>query len=344
MKIFLVVRKGSLAMHNGASIRYESIKSKLESLGHEIETVELKALPLPRPLKFAAPFLQLRSLSRLEASEGRSGFVFFGAEFGPLANALSPSNNVLLDICDSLNKVYSGQSGNLTEKLRATFSKKLLFFFLPKNTLFSYITSTDLRSDEDQLPSESGVVISNVVHDALRSISPSTSHPGRLRVGFVGDFSYAPNFSGLNWFLSNVFPEVDGDIELLLFGPHSENVEAPPAVKKFGFVPSLVQVYSGFDVAICPDFSGAGFKNKVAEAIRAGRPIITTSRGAVGQPEGSGIFVSEQSSQWISQLKWLSQGSNLTKSSETIKRDQPQENEFKSYARLKELFGYHGAL
>ena len=48
-------------------------------------------------------------------------------------------------------------------------------------------------------------------------------------------------------------------------------------------------------VYVAPLVSGSGIKNKVLEAMSAGRPVVTTPKGAAGIGAGDGVEVADDS-------------------------------------------------
>jgi GT2 family glycosyltransferase/SAM-dependent methyltransferase len=109
---------------------------------------------------------------------------------------------------------------------------------------------------------------------------------------FVAGFGHPPNLDGAAWLVRQILPMVRvsvPDVQLALVGsyPTAEvRALAGEGVEVTGYVPDdeLVRRYASARVAVVPLRVGAGVKAKVAEALRAGLPLVTTTIGAEGMP------------------------------------------------------------
>lgn len=124
----------------------------------------------------------------------------------------------------------------------------------------------------------------------------------RRGVMFVGGFAHAPNIDGLLWFAREVWPDVVAAAKgttLTIVGsrPPAEILAlAGETIDVRGFVSdeALARVYRSARVAIAPLRFGAGMKGKVAEAMRFGLPMVTTSVGAQGLADaGDALLVAD---------------------------------------------------
>ncbi|MGT2425252.1 glycosyltransferase [Amnibacterium kyonggiense] len=103
---------------------------------------------------------------------------------------------------------------------------------------------------------------------------------------FVGS-AFDANIASLNWFIAEVLPRLlrfRPDFVLQVVGSIGPRVSDHPAVKKLGIVDDLGEVYRCAPVVINPIVVGTGVKIKLLEAVAAGLPVVSTSRGAVGLP------------------------------------------------------------
>jgi glycosyltransferase involved in cell wall biosynthesis len=111
------------------------------------------------------------------------------------------------------------------------------------------------------------------------------------RLLFCGTMSYAPNVTGLLWFVEKVWPLILAAIpgaRLTVIGggePAPELVQrlgAEPTVEFLGGVDSTVPYYHRTAVAVVPLLQGSGTRVKIMEAMSLGSPVVSTSLGAEG--------------------------------------------------------------
>jgi len=123
--------------------------------------------------------------------------------------------------------------------------------------------------------------------------SEELSTNSRSGLFYVAGFNHPPNVEGILWFTDNVFPLILKKLPhciLTIAGsnppPQIINLESKN-IKILGFISDeqLKLNYKSKRVAIAPLLSGAGMKGKVAEALKNGLPIVTTSFGAQGFEE-----------------------------------------------------------
>lgn len=107
------------------------------------------------------------------------------------------------------------------------------------------------------------------------------------RILFVGDMTYAPNFMGIDHFLTYIYPKIESDVQLHIVGrpPLPELIKkwsAYKGVSILGFVDDIVREYAEAEIVIVPIYFGAGTCIKVLEAMQMQRLLITTPVGARG--------------------------------------------------------------
>jgi glycosyltransferase involved in cell wall biosynthesis len=101
------------------------------------------------------------------------------------------------------------------------------------------------------------------------------------------------NVHGVTWFIDHVLPAVRSrvpDAELWLVGGICGRIRGSAAtgVRRFGFVEALEDVYGRAAVVINPQQFGTGLSIKSIDALRHGRPLVTTASGARGLEVGAG--------------------------------------------------------
>lgn len=116
--------------------------------------------------------------------------------------------------------------------------------------------------------------------------------PPGARLLFVGGFAHTPNVDALFWFVAEILPLIRARVpsaRLIAAGSHVPAhiwALSGPAVTIRPDVPpdALRRLYLSARVAVVPLRYGAGVKLKVAEALREGVPLVTTTVGAQGLP------------------------------------------------------------
>lgn len=106
----------------------------------------------------------------------------------------------------------------------------------------------------------------------------------QFKILFVGAY-YEPNNNGLMWFIDNVMPKINTDIELQVVGKNMDKIKPMinnKNVNIIGGVDDLAKYYNSVDFVIEPIFEGAGMKVKTAEAMMFGKTILATSEALEG--------------------------------------------------------------
>ena len=148
---------------------------------------------------------------------------------------------------------------------------------------------------------------------ALPPVFDYVPHPSRgpmsdrVAIGMFADFSWWPNQSSLKWFLEEVWPLLEPDIELHLAGYGSDHATdlRQPRVHAHGFVSDPRDVFRLCDLMIAPIVTGAGVKVKVAEALFNRVPVVATSIALRGLPLDSTapVQVCDTTSEWQTALR-----------------------------------------
>ena len=158
------------------------------------------------------------------------------------------------------------------------------------------------ESDARHFATLSSTPVAVVGHLAppLNAVAPSLPSSGAAML-FVGG-PMGINVHGLRWFLDAVMPLVRlevPDAELRLAGGIAGRIRGRgDEVRRYGFVESLDELYRQAAVVINPQRFGTGLSIKSVDALRHGRPLVTTSVGARGLEEGTGTaFLSADSAE-----------------------------------------------
>ena len=111
-----------------------------------------------------------------------------------------------------------------------------------------------------------------------------------LRALHLGAMDWAPNQQGVSWFVQNVWPLVrhalpEAQVALAgrNMGPEWTSDDGA-GVHVLGEVDDAAATYDTPSVVVVPLHAGSGMRIKIAEALAAGRPIVTTTKGMTGLP------------------------------------------------------------
>jgi glycosyltransferase involved in cell wall biosynthesis len=109
---------------------------------------------------------------------------------------------------------------------------------------------------------------------------------GPLRAVFVGAADWEPYERGVAWLVDEVLPQVRRRhrVHLEVVGRRPPRPVLADDVEYVGEVGSVRDYYRRAEVAVVPVFEGSGTRIKVLEAIRYGRPVVSTSLGVHGLP------------------------------------------------------------
>ena len=141
-----------------------------------------------------------------------------------------------------------------------------------------------------------------VVEAPKRIVDPSVTRKG---LSFLGSFKHPPNKEGIEWFIKSVFPFLDRDVTLNVYGSGmtEEDKEDLTADKVLihGFITNLHDAFDYHNIFIAPLLSGAGIKGKVLSAAAHGIPTILSPVAAegTGLRHGQECLIAETTDEWI---------------------------------------------
>jgi glycosyltransferase involved in cell wall biosynthesis len=120
--------------------------------------------------------------------------------------------------------------------------------------------------------------------------APRSDRP--RHIGILGTWTWESNRLGVEWFLREVLPHIDGEYEVVIAGNGLQADQLPARVRYLGFVESAEQFYRSSDVIAIPSTAGGGVQEKTIEAIGYGVPVVATDVAVRGiQPCPSHVRV-----------------------------------------------------
>lgn len=136
-----------------------------------------------------------------------------------------------------------------------------------------------------------------VVPNGVSPGEPPRPRPAGHVLGFHGSFETQANVDAARALVQDLWPLVTRavpDAEVLLVGRHAPpevRALARPGVTVATDVASVRDELDRMSVHVSWMPSGLGLKNKVLEAMAAGRPVVTNPRGSSGIGAGGGVSV-----------------------------------------------------
>lgn len=121
-----------------------------------------------------------------------------------------------------------------------------------------------------------------------QKITAEMALPGRLV--FIGAMDRIANVAAAQWLIERVWPHIRAQCphaHLRIVGANPPGSllhrgELDSRLTITGKVPTITDEWAYADVAVCPSLIGGGLLVKVAGAMAAGRPVVTTTYGSEG--------------------------------------------------------------
>lgn len=132
----------------------------------------------------------------------------------------------------------------------------------------------------------------------LRDFTPGVGPEDEASLIFTGNYEYAPNADAALFLAREILPRVQAAVpeaQLWLVGnaptPDMQAISGG-AIHITGRVPAVVPYLQRAAVFVSPLRLGAGIKNKVLEAMAAGKPVVATPLSAegIGLKEGEHVL------------------------------------------------------
>ena len=159
------------------------------------------------------------------------------------------------------------------------------------------------ESDRRYVGSSPATVLRNIPFEEPAPLEPAPVRGGVAEtvVLFVGTYIHGPNRDGVLHFVSACWPAIRIRYPQAVFrivgsggwDALRESLEATPGVRVVGAVDDLSFEYDASSICVVPVFEGAGTKIKLLEALRRGRPVVSSAHSVKGHAEleGHGVVV-----------------------------------------------------
>jgi len=181
------------------------------------------------------------------------------------------------------------------------------------------VTEKDKRNIERYLSNV--VVIPNGVDiHYFKPMSTVSDYPSIVTAGMM---SGQKNVEAVLYFYNEIYPKIKGsfpEIKFYIVGkdPHPKILELSKkdrSVIVTGFVEDIRPYIARATVFICSHISGSGIKNQVLEAMAMGKPVVSTSIGALGIDAipGEEIIIADEPLEFAKEVICLLENPELRK-------------------------------
>lgn len=158
----------------------------------------------------------------------------------------------------------------------------------------------------------------NVTDEEINRIKKKYNLNGKI-VLFMGLPFFKPNKEAIDFLVRNVFPPVNRenpDAELAIIGgeiAYKRKWLINPGSIPYEEVPVFIKAC---DVCVAPIFSGSGTRLKILEYMAAGKPVVSTTKGAEGITvikDGENIIIADDANNFAKKIVYLLKNQELAK-------------------------------
>jgi len=197
--------------------------------------------------------------------------------------------HTVLDLDDIPSRVYASRTHAGQGMLRSLLDHRSSFAWKRRERLLHErfdVLGVCSANDRSYLNNDPRVQV--IPNGFVRPEQPPHRAPAApARLGFIGLCSYAPNRTGVEWFIRDVWPLIKRaapDARLRLAGAESDK-DLPsmgPDIDGLGYLDDPCDEIASWTAMIVPIRIGGGTRIKIAEAFSRKCPVVSTSLGAFG--------------------------------------------------------------
>ncbi|WP_306512332.1 glycosyltransferase family 4 protein [Janibacter hoylei] len=239
-----------------------------------------------------------RALRRRLAEWGEAIVIAHGESWERFEWALPPAVPALVDLHNVYSRWPTEDSPGAAERWRALEQR------IRRSVTAVSVTSTREAEALPGGPAEV-IVVENGVDPEEWTLEPVPAEAPVLKL--FGNWGWAPNTLGVEWFLSQVWPQVCRvtSARCVIAGSGLNPDSLPTGATAAGRVPDLQRFLADAWAIALPLPESVGSPVKYAEALAVGCPVITTTQGAPGHR--SIPVIADTAQQWVDTLtEWLS--------------------------------------
>lgn len=258
-----------------------------------------KMIDLINKIDFQPDFFFLEGIHAAELID------FINEKFPNSKTVLRQANTEYL-----LLKRNSESAKNPFMKIALKIQQYIMYYYekraLTKSDIVTAVSESYIEEFKELAPNTKYL---SVLNFAAQNFYDKSLCNGNKIIAF-GDWNWHPNRTGMNWFLTEVYPLLDNiDFELNIIGRGFDNqyFENYPKINYLGFVDSLHKYFAESDFMIAPLTYGGGTKVKIIEALSNSMAVITNSYGneGINAKEGEEIMIANNAKQFADSIKEL---------------------------------------
>lgn len=203
-----------------------------------------------------------------------------------------PDTKIIIDTVDIEFRRLALQAqaaSGYNEKQLRDFKRKELSAYKKADMLIA-VSDEEMAILAEELPGKEIGVIPNI-HVFPETLPSLSAEPNVI---FVGNFRFNPNLDAVQYFCSEIWPDVRAKIPAAKFRvvgnalPSELPLFRSAGIEPVGYVLDTAIWLAQSRVSVAPLRFGAGVKGKVSEAVASGIPVVTTSVGVQGMPLAPG--------------------------------------------------------
>ena len=172
------------------------------------------------------------------------------------------------------------------------------------------ISKRDARSYLDTYGKASFVSANGVDTERVRFMPT----PDQTMVLFIGNLNWGPNVFGLQWFLRDIYRE--GEFRFEVVGRADERTDLsyiPSSVAVHKSPVSVIPLLERSGITVVPLLDGGGSRGKILESMAAGKPVVSTSKGAEGLEvnDGEHLLIADGAADFRENVRLLGSDKDL---------------------------------
>lgn len=249
---------------------------------------------------------------RIDALEVNSAHLAFFRKFLPSIPGVLVSHNIEADIFPFwMPAGFTGWKAHFIEWVASRSRKAARDVELGNAFGFSamtFISSHDMARVTADMPK-----YLMPLHFPLDGVAYGKKPVSMFNVLWMGGFGWYPNAEGVRWYAEEIHPHIRESLERSGIVLHFCGSNPPDELRALhdgrrvhvhGFVDDLKPILDDAHLLIVPLLSGGGIRVKIVEAMSAGIPVLSTSKGCegIGATDGVDILIADDAMQFAEKL------------------------------------------
>ncbi len=197
-----------------------------------------------------------------------------------------------IDFIDSISLNYKRSQKNV----KSFFWKIIYWYETPR--LYKYeekvinafnlsfvVNHNEMQYWSSKLKINKMIWLPNGIKNHLFSYDKQVENWYKKSIVFLGKMDYPPNVDAVLWFIDEVHPYIDSDIQFFIIGARTNpkivaKAKACTNIHIKGYMKDPYLIVNSCNVVISPMQTGGGVQNKILEGMALGKVNVTTKLGA----------------------------------------------------------------